>query len=128
MKSKRGLSAIIATLLIILLTLIAVGIIWVVIRQVVQSGGEQVELTTKCVDVTLTGVAVTEEPTSSGNYSVTLRRGSDNKGDIGVKVNVFSGDTTTSGLITFGAVGDLDAGNTVTRTINTTAANVTTVT
>ena len=36
--NKKGLSTIVATLLIILLTLVAVGIIWIVIRNVVQTG------------------------------------------------------------------------------------------
>jgi len=120
MESKRGLSAIVATLLIILLTLVAVGVIWVVIRNVVQSGAEQIDINTKCVAVTLSAVTVNE--TSSGIYNVTLRRASDSEGDLGVKVNVFSGATTSSGPIDFGAVGDLDALGTVTRTIDTTTA------
>jgi len=41
---KRGLSTIVATLLIILLTLVAVGIIWVVIKNVITSGTEQISL------------------------------------------------------------------------------------
>jgi len=60
MESKRGLSAIVATLLIILLTLIAVGIIWVVIRNVVQSGAEQVDLGTKCIAIELSAITVVE--------------------------------------------------------------------
>ena len=122
MKSKRGLSAIVATLLIILLTLIAVGIIWVVIRNVVQSGAEQVDLGTKCIAIELSAITVVENTTGNpGVYYVTLNRGSDSQDDIGVKVNVFQGATTSSGVIDFGAFGDLDPLGTVTRTINTTA-------
>ena len=39
---KRGLSGIVATLLIILLVIVAVGIVWVVVRNVVQEGSEQI--------------------------------------------------------------------------------------
>jgi hypothetical protein len=41
---SKGLSTIVATLLIILLTLVAVGIIWIVVRNVIQNGAEQVSL------------------------------------------------------------------------------------
>jgi len=128
MQNKRGLSTIVATLLIILLTLIAVGIIWVVIRNVVQSGAEQVDLSTKCVSVELSAVTVVNGTGPAGNYTVTLHRGSDSQGDIGVKINVFRGATVSSGIMNFGAFGDLDALGTVTKTVDTTIAPATTVT
>jgi hypothetical protein len=43
-ENKKGLSTIVATLLIILLVLVAVGIIWVVLKNVIQDGAEQVSL------------------------------------------------------------------------------------
>ena len=56
MKNKRGLSAIVATLLIILLTLVAVGIIWFAVRNIVQGGADQIEASAKCtaVDISAT--------------------------------------------------------------------------
>jgi hypothetical protein len=42
MKNKHGLSDTVATILIIILTLIAIGIIWVVINNIV-NGGKQIE-------------------------------------------------------------------------------------
>ena len=41
---KKGLSTIVITLIIILISLVAVGIIWVVVRNVIQTGTEQVAL------------------------------------------------------------------------------------
>ena len=122
--NKKGLSDIIATLLIILLTLVAVGIIWVVIRNVVQGGADTIDLSSKCIAVELNAVTVSE--TSSGIYNVTLKRSADSEGDIGVKVNVFSGSASSSGVLDFGAFGDLDSLGTITRTIDTNV--VTTVT
>ena len=121
-QDKKGLSEIVATLIIILLTLIAVGIIWVVIRNVVEGGAEQVDISQRCLNVELQAVAVSETAPASGIYNVTLRRGSDSEGEIGVKVNVFLGTTTSSGVMNFGAFGDLDALGTVTRTVNTNTA------
>jgi flagellin-like protein len=98
---KRGLSAIVATLLIILLTLVAVGIIWVVIRNVVQSGADQIEITSKCLEIDVTASEVIE--TSPGNYSVTLARASGGEEIGGVAINVFN-STTSSGILDFGVV------------------------
>jgi len=119
-QNRKGLSAIVATLIIILLTLVAVGIIWVVIRNLVEGGAEQIDISQKCLAVELSAVTVNE--TSSGVYSVTLSRGSDSQDDIGVKVNVFSGTATSSGVLDFGTFGDLDALETLTRTIDTNTA------
>ena len=117
LQNRKGLSTIVATLIIILLTLVAVGIIWVVIRNVVEGGAEQIDVSEKCIAVSLEAVSVTEG--SPGVYAVTLKRGADSEGDIGVKVNVFLGPTTSSGVLNFGAFGELDALGTVTKTITT---------
>ncbi|MCX6749230.1 MAG: hypothetical protein NTW17_00595 [Candidatus Pacearchaeota archaeon] len=56
MNNKKGLSAIVATLIIILLTLVAVGIVWIVIRNVIQSGAEQTELGLYSLDLEIKSV------------------------------------------------------------------------
>src|SRR3990167_792910 len=53
---KRGLDAVVTTLLIILLVLVAVGIIWVVVRNVVQQGSEQIDINARCLSVDLQAV------------------------------------------------------------------------
>ena len=119
-ENKKGLSAIIATLLIILLTLVSVGIIWAVIRNVVQSGADQLESSQKCISVALEAVNVTETSVNSGIYAVTLSRGADNQGDLGVKVNIFNTvASTSSGVSNVGAVGDLDSLGRQTFNVNT---------
>ncbi len=89
MISKRGLSAIVATLLIILLTLVAVGIIWVAIRQVVQTGAENVATSAKCttVDVSATGATCNS---SSGNWTcnVTYKRASGGEAINGIRITI----------------------------------------
>ena len=116
MKNTRGLSAIVATLIIILLTLVAVGIIWVVIRNMVQSGAEQIDISTKCTAVTLSAVKVNVTTPEGNTYAVTLHRGSDSQEDLGVKVNIFN-STDNGGVQVWGAVGDLDALGTVTKSV-----------
>jgi len=94
MENKRGLSAIVATLIIILLVLVAVGIIWVVVRNLIQGGAEQVDISTKCMAVDVRAVGVVNV---TDGYSVTLRRLAGGEAIGGVKMVLFS-ETDNSGV------------------------------
>jgi len=48
---KRALSTIIVTLIIILISLVAVGIVWVVVRNLISGGTEGIEVNSKCMNV-----------------------------------------------------------------------------
>jgi len=72
MKNK-GLSTIVATLIAILLVLVAVGIIWVVVRNVIQSGTDQIASNSKCMDVDVRATQVScapNTPDDGGNNGV----------------------------------------------------------
>jgi len=71
MKNKKGLSLVITTLIIVLLVLVAIGIIWVVIRGVIEGGAEQVDVNTKCLDIDVRATAV---DCTDGICNVTLTR------------------------------------------------------
>ena len=76
MADKRGLSTIVATLIVVLLVFVAVGILWVVLRNFVQGGSEQVDLASKCLEVSIAPTKVVD--LGGGIYSVTvLRKGGD---------------------------------------------------
>jgi hypothetical protein len=64
---KRGLSTIVATLIIILLTLVAVGIVWVVINNLLKSGAQQIELGQSNIDLQIKKVEV-----AGDNITVTI--------------------------------------------------------
>ena len=98
MENKRGLSAIVATLIIVLLVLVAVGIIWVVIRNVIEEGTEQVDISTKCLAVDVRSVSVIPVSGEIGNYSVTLNRLAGGEAIEGIKVVLFN-DTINSGVL-----------------------------
>ncbi len=105
-KNKQGMSAVVTTLIIILLVLVALGIIWVVVRNLVQGGAEQVGLSQKCQEVEITAVKINE--TSSGVYSVTLRRTGSGDEIGGVRV-VLSNGVDYSDVLDFGiALGPLE--------------------
>ena len=57
---KRGLSTIVATLLIILLVLVAVGIVWGVVRNIITQGAEEVSLGKLTLSLEISNVKVTD--------------------------------------------------------------------
>lgn len=77
-KNNKGLSTIVATLLIILLVLVATGVVWVVVRGVVQGGSEDIEISAACLDVQVEATKVTPIAygAAGGNntLNVTIRR------------------------------------------------------
>ena len=99
--NKRGLDAIVTTLIIILLAIVAIGIIWVVVRNVVQQGSEQIDISSKCIAVDLRAVSVSPVSGQVGNYSVTLNRRAGGDAIGGVKVSLFN-DTANGGVRDFG--------------------------
>ncbi len=98
MENKRGLSAIVATLIIILLVLVAVGIVWVVVNSVIKEGAEDIEINAKCLQVSLEAVSVVPYAGEAGNYSVTLHRTGTGDEIGGVKISLFN-ETDNSGVL-----------------------------
>jgi flagellin-like protein len=96
-RDKRGLSAIIVTLIMILLVIVASGIIWVVIRNVVGEGTEQINVGTACLNVNVeaTRVVNTSVPGATEDYDVTLTK-SAGRDDIGGVSLIFYNSTGTS--------------------------------
>jgi cysteine-rich repeat protein len=90
--NSRGLSTIVATLLVILLTLVAVGIIWVVVKNVIQQGAEQVSLGKFTLNLEIKNVGI--DPASPNYINVKIRR-NPGAGDIaGLNFIIDDGDTT----------------------------------
>jgi predicted GH43/DUF377 family glycosyl hydrolase len=69
MHCKKGLSTVITTLIIILLVLVAIGIVWVVIKNILSSGVEQISVNKFLVDLSITKVNVL-----NGQISITVDR------------------------------------------------------
>jgi len=112
LEDKKGVSAIVATLIIVLLVIVAAGIVWVVIRNIVQDGAEQVEFGQKCLEVNLEYVSVTESSSTECDpgetaYDVTLRRSAGGDEIAGVKVALLN-ETDSSELQEFGVLEELE--------------------
>ena len=99
---KRGLSAVITTLIIILLVLVAVGGIWIVVNNFIQQGTETIGLSQKCLSVEL--VALSVIPVSGVGYDVAINRKAGGDAIGGVKVNLFNSTGDNSGVVDFGTV------------------------
>ena len=101
MENKQGMSAVVTTLIIILLVIVALGIIWVVVKNVIDSGKEQVEWAEKCRPVEIQAVKIVASGANFDEYDVTLSR--TGMGDViaGVKL-VFSNGTVYSDVAEFG--------------------------
>ncbi len=91
MQDKRGLSAIVATLIIILLVLVAVGIVWVVVRNILQEGAEGIELSRLTLDLSIKSAYI-----DGANVKVLVRRSSGEGDLIGVRFIFFDGTDSTS--------------------------------
>ena len=87
--SKRGLSTIVTTLIIILLVFIAVGIVWVVIQDVIQGGTETIDFQAQCLEISLEVTKVLCYPDLGGGdeiCDITVKRNSGGEDFSGIKI------------------------------------------
>jgi len=94
--NKKGLSTVVTTLIIILLVLVAIGIIWVVIRGVIDTGSGQIDTGVACplIDVKVINVS---SICDSGSCDVTVYRSSGGEDFSGLKI-VFSNATDSNSV------------------------------
>lgn len=97
-KNKKGLSIVVTTLIIILLVLVAIGIVWLVVRNVVEQGTGQIDVSTRCleIDVRATAVSCVGDPAVC-NVTLTRKSGGDDIG--GVKLVFKDATGTTSSVL-----------------------------
>jgi flagellin-like protein len=93
-KNKKGLSAIVTTLLVILLVLVAVGIVWGVVGNVLKGGASQLDVSSKCLNVEVQAISTTCGA-AAGCTAVIERTGSSSETIAGIKV--VAKDTATGG-------------------------------
>jgi len=67
MKNTKGLSTVVTTLIIILLVLVAIGIIWGVVNNLLGKSSGTIEISTKCLDV---NVKATKVAVSGGTETI----------------------------------------------------------
>ncbi len=110
--NKKGLSTVVTTLIIILLVLVAIGIIWVVIRGVIETGSEEIDLSTKClsVDVRVTNTTGCSATTCT-NVRVYRKTGSEPIGGVAL---IFHNSSLVDSSDVYYSIGDIQLLNTKT--------------
>ncbi len=98
MINKKGLSLVVTSLIIVVLVFVSLGIVWVVVRGIVEGGVEQVDYNTKCLEINIRTKAVVN--TDGTNYNITMSRTGSSTDEIGgVKLVFFNLDGETSDVI-----------------------------
>jgi hypothetical protein len=88
---KRALSAVVTTLIIILLVLVAIGIMWVVVRNILTEGAEEVSL--EKLDYSL---AIKAAYVNDTDVRVSVRRNPGGGDMVGIKFIFYNGRNSTS--------------------------------
>lgn len=102
MKSKKGLSTIVVTLIIIVLSLVAVGVVWVVVRNLITTGSEGIDISNKCLHIDLEASKVNCSSVGASRIcDVKLSRSGTGTDALGGVKLIFKNSTagTSSGLI-----------------------------
>ena len=78
-RDLRGISNIIATLIMIILVLVSIGIIWISVTNPIESGTEQIEIGSKCLElkISLTKLECGEANNDVCNVTITRDSGGD---------------------------------------------------
>lgn len=92
MKNKKGLSGIVTTLIIILLVLVAIGVIWTVVSNLLDNSTNKITQANKCLDIDVRATKVVE---GTDSYNVTLKRSATGEGEVSAMVVVYSEDANT---------------------------------
>jgi len=91
MKDKKGLSAVVTTVVIILLVLVAIGVVWMVVKDMIGGGTGQAALKAKCLANEVKLAQAICNPVTGLSCPVTLERVSGSDEIAGVAL-VFSND------------------------------------
>ena len=81
--NKKGLSEIVVTLILVLLAIVAVGVVWIVVNNVLKGGEGKINLASSCSDVNVEPTVATNS--SDAIYSITMTRSASGDEIAGVK-------------------------------------------
>lgn len=118
---KKGLSDIVTSLIIILLVLVAIGVVWIVINNVIKGGSQQIEISSKCVPSQITIDSATCNADGSA-CALTLKRSGGYPVD-GINI-VFSSATASQNSTQVGDIGTLKVYSGLTGVEGATKVNV----
>lgn len=115
--NKRGISAVIITLILVLLAIVIATVAWVVVNNIVQTESERVNIGTRCLAISIDTIGVTNT-SMTAEYNVILKRSSGGDPIDGVKLVITNATLGISHVERY--VGDIDPLDTITVLVNTT--------
>jgi hypothetical protein len=123
---KKGLSTIVVTLIIILISLVAVGIVWVVVRNVISKGTGTIEVSAECIHVNIDAAAAPNCSSvgSSRFCTVAMQRSGTGSSAIGGIKLVFKNTTAGTSSSLIDVQGNIEPLLMKTYTANTTLVSV----
>ena len=113
LRDKKGLSAVITTIIIVAIGLVAVAIVFAVVQNLLSKSNTDIDFMTKCQDAGFVITDVTCANTNPDVCSVTVKRTSGSLAVDGVRVVVSDGTTSSTPS---DSAGDLQVG--ATRTVS----------
>ena len=101
-KNQRGLSAVITSMILILLVLTSIGIIWVVIKTFIEQNKEEIQYKSQCIgiDLQITNIECSNSGEGS-NYkcNITLSRGTGGGDFNGLRIIFSNSDSTVTSKV-----------------------------
>ena len=88
LKDVKGLSNVIVTLIMIVLVLVAVGLIWTAVQSNIESGTEQIEISSKCLKIDIKATQLGCGGVNNGVCNVTITRNVGGGDLAGVKLSL----------------------------------------
>lgn len=83
LKEKRGLSTIVITLILILLSIVAVGLVWFVVNNIIKGQTKGIDIGTKCINVNIEPTAINCDDADPKVCDITFERSGTESGEIG---------------------------------------------
>ena len=121
MKNKKGLSQIVTTVIIILLVIIAIGLIWTVVNNLLVNSSNKITNSQACLSVNIQASKVSHVASGTGeNYTITLKRSLDGDGSATAKVIIYN---ATNNTVQLAFNGEFTPGDVKTQTIPTNLTN-----
>jgi len=117
MKNNKGLSTVVTTLIIILLTIVAIMIIWGVVKGLLDNNSSTIDKSTMCLEIDIQATKVVSIDALNGSYNVTVARTSGGKDIIeGIEIVLQSDSDASDVTLIEGAFAPMKIGTyTVTK-------------
>ncbi len=92
---KKAVSAIVATVLVLLLTFVLIGIVWVVIKGALRGPETQIQIQQACAQTDLEITKAVWNTTNNNNISITIKRGTGGGEIVGLTAVIYKGTDTS---------------------------------